>query len=94
MIKCNDIPYRQGYIEVTSGVHPNHINVEIWNIHPDQDISDQHLNGQAISDKDIVGNTEIELSILQATLLIKALKNAINFAERGEVKIKHWESQS
>jgi hypothetical protein len=84
MIKCNDIPYRQGFIEVASGIHPHHVNVEIWNVHPDRDISGLSLTDQAISDKEIIGNTEIELNVSQASALIEALRNAIQLAGHGE----------
>jgi len=82
MIICNDIAYRQGFIEVAAGIHPHHINIEIWNIHPDCDISSRPLTDTAISDQEIIGNTEIELSISQTTALIESLLMAIQLAQR------------
>ena len=84
MIRCNGVPYRQGFIQVASGIHPQHVNVEIWNVHPDRDISNLSLTDQAVSDEAIVGNTEIELSVTQANALIEALRAAIQFAGRRE----------
>ncbi|WP_140637480.1 hypothetical protein [Methylibium rhizosphaerae] len=84
MIKCNDISYRQGFIEVAAGIHPHHVNVEVWNVHPDRDISGLSLGDQAIADNEIIGNTEIELSVAQASALIEALRNAIQLAGQGE----------
>ena len=84
MIRCNEIAYRQGFIEVASGIHPQHINVEIWNVHPDRDISSLSLTDFALSDQEIVGNTEIELSVSQATALVESLRMAIQLARRDE----------
>lgn len=84
MIICNDIAYRQGFIEVAAGIHPHHINIETWNIHPDCDISSLSLTDATLSDQEIIGNTEIELSVSQATALVESLLMAIQLAQRDE----------
>jgi len=77
-IKCNGVNYRQGYIEVDSQIHREHINIEIWNVHPDLDISNEQSDVSQLNDSDVIGNTEIELSVEQAELLIKKLSIGIN----------------
>jgi len=77
-IKCNGVNYRQGYIEVDSQIHGEHINIEIWNVHPDLDISNEQSDVSQLNDSDVIGNTEIELSVEQAELLIKKLSIGIN----------------
>jgi hypothetical protein len=84
MIRCNDIGYRQGFIEVASGIHPQHVNVEIWNVHPDLNISGLSLTDSDISDQEIIGNTELELSLSQANALVEALRIAIQRAGLDE----------
>lgn len=84
MIQCNDISYRQGFVVVAAGIHARHVNVEIWNVHPDQNISGLSRVGEVFSDESIVGNTEIELSISQANALIEALQQAVQVAARNE----------
>jgi hypothetical protein len=84
MIRCNDISYRQGFVEVTASIHSKHVNLEIWNVHPDQDISRLSRVNQLVSDKEIVGNTEIELSVSQAETLIEVLRKAVHVAMHGE----------
>lgn len=84
MIRCSGIPYRQGFVEVSAGIHAQYVNVEIWNVHPDQDISSLSSVDQAASEKAIVGNTEVELSISEANALIEALRKAVQLAASGE----------
>jgi len=84
MIRCNDISYRQGFVEVAASIHSQHVNVEVWNVHPDQDISGLSRIDKLASDKEIVANTEIELSVSQAEALIEALRKAVHIAMRGE----------
>jgi len=76
-IKCNGVNYRQGYIEVDSQINGNHINIEVWNVHPDIDIPNEQSEVSELNDCDVVGNTEIELSVEQAELLIKKLSVGI-----------------
>ncbi len=77
LITCNSIEYRKGYIEVLGNIHDNSINLEVWNIHPDTDITNTHLDNLPTPNKAIVANTEIELSISEAQTLIEQLSKAI-----------------
>ena len=76
-IKCSDVRYRQGFVEVTN-VHAGCINLEIWNVHPDMDLLDASL--ESLRDVAVVGNTEIELNVAQTIRLIEALQAAIKQA--------------
>jgi len=80
MIRCNGVSYRQGFVEVSSGIHARHVNVEVFNVHPDQDISSLSRPDQLASEDAIVGNTEVELSISEANALIEALRKAVQLA--------------
>jgi hypothetical protein len=77
LIRCNDIQYRQGFIEVEPKIHANCINLEVWNI-------DSNINISLISSLDVLpedaaitGNTEIELNLAQAVELISKLQFAV-----------------
>lgn len=88
LIKCNSIKYRKGFIEVLGNIHIDCINLEVWNIHPDIDITDtDDLADDLISDKDVIANTEIELAIEKAELLVQQLSKAIKVVRR-EIKVK------
>jgi 8-oxo-dGTP diphosphatase len=87
LIKCDDIAYRQGFIEVAL-VHPQSVNVEVWNVHPERDISGMSRVDSSISDAEIVGNTEIELNASQAHELIRALELAIDSAGPNEAQTR------
>jgi hypothetical protein len=84
LIKCNSIEYRKGYIEVLGNIHIDCINLEVWNIHPDIDITSIDLSDDSIPDKAVIANTEIELTIEKAELLVQQLSKAINVA-RGKI---------
>lgn len=77
LIKCNSIEYRKGYIEVLGGIHTDCVNLEVWNIHPDVDITDIELGDDSMSDDAVISNTEIELTIEKAELLVRQLTEAI-----------------
>jgi hypothetical protein len=81
-IKCHEVRYRQGFVEVAN-VHAGCVNLEVWSIHPDTDIAEESLESPAISDAAVIGNTEIELSVQQARRLIVLLQHALNQAEKG-----------
>lgn len=76
LIKCSDIQYRQGFIEVEANIHVNAINIETWNIDPKTSI-EEFLNLDALPDDAITGNTEIELNLAQAVALVSKLQSAI-----------------
>lgn len=80
LISCNSVEYRKGFIEVRGDIHDDYVNVEVWNVHPDIDISGIDLDSQDMKDEYITANTEIELSIKNAEVLIKELQNAIEVA--------------
>ncbi|KZN70448.1 hypothetical protein [Pseudoalteromonas luteoviolacea] len=78
LIKCNSINYRKGYIEVLGGIHDECINLEVWNIHPDVDITSVDLGDESFPENAVASNTEIELSLEKAELLIEQLTLAVN----------------
>ena len=82
-IRCNGVAYRQGFLEVTSGIHPRHINLEVWNVHPDTDLANRAFDDAEIPDEAIVANTEIELNVQQAKALIAALQASIDATEKS-----------
>lgn len=71
-IYCNSASYRSGVIEVRPDIHPGHVNLEVWNFHPDHD-----RRAADIADADVVGNTEMELDVMQAKELVRLLNLAI-----------------
>ena len=77
-IRCNSIEYRQGFIEVLPGIHDGCINIETWEINSEINIKNLDLESEAIPEDGVTANTELELSIQNAELLISLLQNAIN----------------
>ncbi len=82
-IKCNSISYRKGFVEITSNIHDGFINFEVWNIHPDTNISSDNFSFDMITDGDITGNVEIELSVENAQEVLKALES---FLKKNRVR--------
>ena len=84
-VKAHGISYRQGWMEVAQ-VHPGFVNIEAWHVHPDVDISpaDVHLND--ITDEDVPGNTELELSVDEARRFAAALLEAIEDVAKAAAK--------
>lgn len=78
LLRCNEIDYRKGFIEVTPGIHEGFINLETWGIHPEVDIASTSLSDELFPDDGITGNTELEMSIETAEALIRALQAAIS----------------
>lgn len=76
-IKCDNVDYRKGYIEVSGDIHKGFINLETWTIHPDTDISVSDSAFGDLPDEAFTGNTEIELNIDEAQLLVNFLQEAI-----------------
>ena len=70
--KCNSISYRKGYIEVVADIHAGLINMETWNIHSELGITERMLGEHDFLIDGVVGNTELELSVDEAKLLIYA----------------------
>ena len=81
-ICCGNISYRSGFVEVLPNIHPGHINIEVWNIHPDFRQPAADIGDGAIPAEDITGNTEIELDIEQTKKLVELLNRAIGAAEK------------
>ncbi|RQO63855.1 hypothetical protein DBV14_02145 [Variovorax sp. KBW07] len=79
----NDVRYRQGFLEVTANIHPGHINLETWQIHPDLDISGKQSD-EVLADDSVTANTEIELNVEQAKALVASLEAAIARASVSE----------
>ena len=72
--KFDSIEYRKGFIEITPNIHPMCVNVELWQIHPDTDISVVNwISDESISDSSVISNVELELDVEQATELAQAL---------------------
>ena len=65
-----------------SGIHPGHVNIEVWTTHPDFNPPTADIRDGSIPDEDVTGNTEIELDIAQAKQLVKLLSLAIEAAEK------------
>ncbi len=82
-IKCDGVNYRKGFIEVSTQIHDKHINIETWNIQPDVNISKNQIAVGQFNNDDVIGNTEIELSVEQAEILIKKLTEGINTIRNG-----------
>lgn len=80
LIKCNAIAYRKGFIEVRGDIHKGCVNLEVWNIHPEVDITDIDLGSDLMPEGAVTGNTEIELPIEKAELLVQWLTEAIKVA--------------
>jgi len=76
-IKCNNVEYRKGYIEVTSNIHDNSINIESWDIRVDIDLSKLDISDQDFSDDGVTGNIEIEMNVEQARGLVNLLQTAV-----------------
>lgn len=76
IIRCTGVSYRQGLMEVSVGIHAEHVNLETWNIAPHLPVPEGPR--QLFDRSDVVtGSTEIELSRAQAEALIKALQEAL-----------------
>lgn len=85
-MKCNNINYRKGYIEVISNIHDDCINLEVTTIHPDIDISNIELTDPEFPDNAVMSNTEIEINIEEAKQLIEFLKSSISRVRELKVK--------
>jgi hypothetical protein len=76
-IKCDSIDYRQGFIEVTPGIHVGCVNIETWDIATDTSLdSAAWVDHPSVADTSILANTEMELTAQQARSLAKALLEA------------------
>lgn len=90
IIKCNNIAYRKGFIEVSTGSHPGCINIEAWDVHTDLDISTISIRDANFPEDDefkdnkgnivdpVNGNIELELNVDQARALVAKHQDAID----------------
>ena len=62
---------------MTPGIHDNCINIETWDVHVDIDLSKIEIGDDDFPENGITGNTEIEMSVSEAELLISELQNAV-----------------
>lgn len=76
-IKCDNVDYQKGYIEVTHGIHGGCINIEAWDVQVDVDLSSIEIGDDDFPENGVTGNTEIEMSILEAEQLIAELQSAV-----------------
>ena len=83
-IKCNSVNYRQGYVEVESGIHEGCVNLELTGIHPEIDITNISLGSGELSDDAFISNVELELNLDEAQLLVTLLQDAIS-------NLKKWD---
>jgi hypothetical protein len=83
-ITCRAVAYRQGFIEVTPGVHPGCVNVETWQARPDIDLGTTDRGDANFPADGIEANTELELTVADAERLVAALQQAI--AEMRDAK--------
>lgn len=84
-IYCNSVSYRSGFIEVRPDIHPGHVNLEVWNLHPDHNQRAVDIADDNIADADVTGNTEMELDVMQAKELVRLLNLAIEaVADNGQ----------
>jgi len=78
-IRCAEISYRQGFIEVSALIHDEKINIETWHVNPETDISNCNwVDDLSIPDSDIVSNCELELSINDARILANSILKMID----------------
>ncbi|MEZ5653437.1 MAG: hypothetical protein R3E87_23120 [Burkholderiaceae bacterium] len=81
-IKCRSVVYRQGFIEVTPNIHEGLVNLEIWGVRAECDLSSIELDGDELTDSDVEANCELELAADEVRQLIKQLQQALARAER------------
>jgi len=81
-ISCGDIPHRKGLIEVAVGIHPGHLNLEIWHVHPELNLEELNLSQGLDLEGRVVGNTELELSADEVRQLIEHLTRLLRDMEK------------
>ena len=80
-IRTNVVPYRKGFVEVSSSVNKGHVNLESWEVHAEVDISDHEWVTDLSSDEAVIANIEMEFSPCDARRLGEALLKAADQAE-------------
>jgi hypothetical protein len=79
-ICCDNIPYRRGFIEVST-IHSRCVNLETWWVSAEWEAPLTTLD--AVTDEAVLANTEIELTIEQARALANAILAAADAASAG-----------
>ena len=83
-IKCNNVEYRKGYIEVSPNIHDGFINLETWDIDPEIDLSKIDIDDDNFPENAVTANTEIELSVKETEELISKLQEALVLAKGND----------
>lgn len=83
-LRCDSVRYRQGFVEV-SNIHPGCVNIESWDVSAEVEKLPNWVSSDALSSKDIVSNSELELSAAQARELAAFLLGAATAAEEMPV---------
>ncbi|MEM1177744.1 MAG: hypothetical protein AAGM22_05335 [Acidobacteriota bacterium] len=73
-LKYASNPERQGFIELTPGIHPGCVNVETWHLGAESDLTGASWVTDLSDTAPQLGNTEIELSVHEARRLAQALR--------------------
>lgn len=81
-IRCCDIDYRQGFVEILPGIHPGHVNLEVWNVRSDVPLATFDWGDPALDDC-YTNNVELELSLDEARAMAGRLQSAIAAVERA-----------
>lgn len=81
-IKCDGVNYRKGFVELSNNIHDNHINLEVWGVHPDYDLSQIDSSFSEIPEESFIGNVELELNLENAKALIQDLSSFIKMLEK------------
>ncbi|WP_308365350.1 MULTISPECIES: hypothetical protein [unclassified Microbulbifer] len=76
-IKCSGIKYRQGFVEVGSGVHDGFVNLEVWTVQPDSSNFESASELAEVPEHEISSNSEIELDVEQAKSMVAEIQKAI-----------------
>ena len=81
-IFCDNVEYRKGVIELSADIHPGLINLEVFGVKSDVDLSVAPSPNFDLEEL-VKNRTEVELSLLQAKELSEQLQNAISIIEAG-----------
>jgi len=69
-IKCDAIPYRKGFLEVTAAIHDGCVNIEAWEVAAETRIDNvSWVDDASLAESSVIANIEIELSAEQARRL-------------------------
>ena len=75
-MKCETINYRKGFLEVTPAIHDQCVNIELWEIDAETNISDARWVDD-IPGTAVVSNCELEMTTNEARRLVEALLAAL-----------------